>query len=726
MADSANGNLLQFEVDAALLIQLGEQLVARRSIALGELIKNAYDADATSVKITMENIQTNKGSILIEDNGAGMTLSDIKRGWMRIATTVKRDNPLSPVYRRLRTGAKGIGRFAARRLADTLILSTIAVYSDGTKRLLQIPFEWKNQFRPGTVLSEPTVTYTLKEMPNDSPTGTILLLDNIGEQKWTKEDIEDLRRDLSSLISPYPITDLFPGKQTQDIDPGFAVTLKIPEFPTLEGQLGAEYLDAAWGTLTGNIDEDNKAHYFLKVKNTKETVSFTAQEDIFPGLSGVKMLIRFIQFKKQFFSSYTYTLRDAQKFGREHGGVRLYIDGFRVFPYGDPGDDWLELDQIRAGRVAPPESTILSSMIEIGERPFLSYPGNNQLFGIVVVSRLKNPDIVVNVSREQVLRSPTFENLRRFIRLGIAWMTLQYAKSRTVKPVIQFDDDQKRPLELLNRLSSIVATAKMDPDMQGKALELLCETNEAVRKVNETNISKIALLRVLSATGAAFSLFNHQLGGIRTQLLGLHQRIIELEPFISGQGLDTYKDLIVYVGSIIESFNSQVSQLQSLLGQRGRGRRVRVPLHELVTKVEAPLSYYRRLHGIAFDNQVPEEVRTPPIFEAEIYAVLLHLITNALKAVREKQDARIAVRAEHIGNELRILVLDNGKGLDPKDRERVFQPFESDSTPDIILGPGTGLGLTVVRETVQEYGGVVRFVDAPVTWVTCVEILLPD
>lgn len=104
--DKAN---LSFDVDAALLVELGERLVARRSVALAELIKNAYDADATEVTITFSEIRGPKGEIIVTDNGSGMTLQALKRGWMRIATTDALENAHSLAFGRPKTGAKGVG-----------------------------------------------------------------------------------------------------------------------------------------------------------------------------------------------------------------------------------------------------------------------------------------------------------------------------------------------------------------------------------------------------------------------------------------------------------------------------------------------------------------------------------------------------------------------------------------------------------------------------------------
>ena len=88
-----NSGELTFSVDSSLLFQLGEQLVAKSSVALGELIKNAYDADATQVSVQLIEVgdPEKPGEIFIEDNGHGMTFEEIRDGWMRIATTVKKE-----------------------------------------------------------------------------------------------------------------------------------------------------------------------------------------------------------------------------------------------------------------------------------------------------------------------------------------------------------------------------------------------------------------------------------------------------------------------------------------------------------------------------------------------------------------------------------------------------------------------------------------------------------
>src|SRR5438270_7901999 len=108
-----------FVVDAALLHELGERLIGRPAIALGELIKNAFDADATICRI-----EFGQDTIVVSDNGHGMADDEFRKHWMRIATTHKVGERSSRRFKRPLTGSKGIGRLSAQFLADQLILDS--------------------------------------------------------------------------------------------------------------------------------------------------------------------------------------------------------------------------------------------------------------------------------------------------------------------------------------------------------------------------------------------------------------------------------------------------------------------------------------------------------------------------------------------------------------------------------------------------------------------------
>ena len=132
---------IHFQSEARLLQELGERLVASPEVALIELIKNSYDADASKCTIAAPNLHT----LSITDDGLGMTYSDFEGKWMRIATGSKQIDRLSKKYRRKMTGAKGIGRFAARFLGKELHLESVAFDpKEKCKTRIIADFCWEN------------------------------------------------------------------------------------------------------------------------------------------------------------------------------------------------------------------------------------------------------------------------------------------------------------------------------------------------------------------------------------------------------------------------------------------------------------------------------------------------------------------------------------------------------------------------------------------------------
>ena len=128
--------MARFTVDTHLFRELGELLVGRDSTALIELIKNAYDADATQVTVYGEHLDSpERGSIVVTDNGVGMTADQFTSGFLRVASRFKdQGDRRSILYRRRYTGVKGIGRLAAHKLAKVLDVESIRAGSGSYSR----------------------------------------------------------------------------------------------------------------------------------------------------------------------------------------------------------------------------------------------------------------------------------------------------------------------------------------------------------------------------------------------------------------------------------------------------------------------------------------------------------------------------------------------------------------------------------------------------------------
>lgn len=715
---------LAFDVDAALLVELGERLVARRSVALAELIKNAYDADATEAIISFENITGPHGSIVVLDNGSGMTLEAMKRGWMRIATNDATVNARSAKYGRPRTGAKGVGRFACGRLASRLSLESTSIVPGGSERVTA-EFNWRD-FEPGKDLSDVVATITREMVAEDLPTGTTLRLSGLVDS-WTGDDLGELQTELDDLMNLEGEEGSVLRDPDFEADPGFEAHILAPEFPRFEGRLGEPFNEAAWGLLTGSLTEHSQPQYKLEIIDSGTHLRHVPSDRTFDALAGVTFTIRMMVYQGRRFRGTGFNLAEARAFGRRRGGVRIYLDGFQVFSYGSPGDDWLDLDQHRARRQAELPEWLTEEAYGLG-RPMLSLPGNMQLFGAVTLSREQNPGLVVGISRERLVQNDTYEQLKQFVRGGIDWMTVCYAREQARTRDANRADQGDRltaaqavaaALEIIDQEAGIPeSTKRITRSVLNEAVTLLAQ--EA-----ETHISELAMLRVLASAGTTVMVLDHTLRTLTAQLDDIVDRLESSLSEAPSDGTDGLGQALGDLRSWAAMATGQGKLVGLLVGQEARTQRDSHALRPFVETLKRGFAGYTNRFGIALENGVPARLRTPPLHEAEVYAVLLNLLTNSFKAVRDLTERRVRVEAEATREQFKLRVLDTGVGVPPENREDVFEPFFTTSQPDPVLGVGTGLGLKIVRDLALAWGGDARFVDAAEPWSTSIEIVVP-
>lgn len=360
----------------------------------------------------------------------------------------------------------------------------------------------------------------------------------------------------------------------------------------------------------------------------------------------------------------------------------------------------------------------------------LLLPGNMQLFGSVSLSRLTNPDIHVNISRERLVENEAFAELKRFVRLAIDWMTIQYARvtakdrerrARETAPRVSVGESLATVRELISKASD-----QLEPGTQAQILQAVTFAESAVESQEEERISELSMLRILASAGTMVLIFTHTL---RALISGLGQILLdlsELRPEVATRGGERFGDLLSRLDGWKTSVEWQARVLGLLLGSEAIKRRRYLALRREIAELSNAFGQYGQEYGIEFSNAVPAHLRTPPMFKAELHCILLNLLTNALKAVRTQPSRRIEVTASQEDDGLHILMRDTGVGLDPSKREEVFEPFVTTSSPDPILGVGTGLGLKIVRDLVEAYGGEARFTDVEAPWKTCVEVILPE
>jgi hypothetical protein len=214
VATNRSDRTLRFKASARLQRLFGRDLIPDDDSAVEELVKNAYDSNATEVTITIVRpTEDYPGEIEIRDNGLGLSLREFDRVWMRAGYSEKTGQPL-PGTGRIQVGEKGIGRFAADKLGSCLVVLTKPRQA---RKALKVTFDWTKFEQKRRLLSEIPIPYESSDealLPQDQ-SGTILRITDL-RSSWPDKAIDSLRRRLSRLLNPY------------DKSQSFRIVLKAP------------------------------------------------------------------------------------------------------------------------------------------------------------------------------------------------------------------------------------------------------------------------------------------------------------------------------------------------------------------------------------------------------------------------------------------------------------------------------------------------------------------
>jgi hypothetical protein len=499
---------ISFRPKARIMRTLGQELISSEVVAVIELVKNAYDADATHVLIKFSgDLTADNGCVEVIDNGHGMTLNVVERAWMEPATGFKRDQRVSPQKKRKLLGEKGVGRFAASRLAKELTLITKT--KDEAKEVYAL-FDWEQfdaesqyldeilmlvETRPAQEISQAYFSSVFgMKAPNLGDHGTILRMQRL-YREWSREDFLKLRKGLSRLISPFSNLD------------DFSIMLSLPEpFRDLSHEImPPDIIRHPHYSIKGDIDTDGGYQidveineiglnrslkgYFTRIEGRNGLALEKLSEEVMEKMQQEPS--KYPLFKKITTGPFSFEMRIwdrdrqaltgySQKTGMgireirheldELAGVNIYRDGFRVLPYGEPHNDWLRLD-IR--RVQKPTEKL----------------SNNQILGYISISGEENPGFKDQSNREGLYENQSLDDLRDIVIASIEEIEkLRYAQRRSLSGPER--DTPVRSLFAainLNKTRGIIASKYPDDketlDMIDAAQQELTESVEAVQNV---------------------------------------------------------------------------------------------------------------------------------------------------------------------------------------------------------------------------------------------------
>lgn len=696
---------VRFTTDAELVSRLGKELVARQETAVSELVKNAYDADATVVRVIFSRTEKAGGELFVVDNGSGMSRKELIDGFMRLASGSKIEEPVSTRYGRRRAGRKGIGRFAAQRLGSQLELTTQKL---NRKNALRVSLRW-DKFKRNRDLS--SIASPIRENPKKEDEGTTLHIKGLREA-WTDARIARAYRFTDELIQPFPLSKrtMLPG----ELDPGFKATF----YKRIRGkdiEVASEdrmVFDHALAEVTATVNARGKGHWHLVSKryDLDEKTPFSPDKES-PNLTFKHL--RNVHLHAYYFIWHSALVPRQQStqlrsLANEQGGIRLYRNGFRVLPYGEPRNDWLGLDE------------------RYRQRSALFPLGNTNWFGFVEITDAEGTKFEETSSREGIANNPSYDELVSFASQALVAAAQRVASVRGRKLTAGQKDyraaDTRPSEETLTRIADdLEAIAKRlrkvsDQKAIRSAAEKVLNAGKALLEENST-------LRVLSSLGLTIAIFAHE---VRHRIFNLQQ--LTGQKSDAGMTPDEQKKLLLEVESGLKVLQAYTAYFDKTISQNVRREIEEQDLTDLLFTFIDEFRAVVERRGVKFVDEIEEGLLTIRMHSSEWASVLANLLTNSLKAIRRgrhRGDGHILVRAWQKDGTIFLEFADDGDGIPNEIQMRIFDPFFTTTGVSDVSDSelaGMGLGLTIVRDILSAYGGSIRLSKAPKDYSTCFRI----
>ena len=659
-------SVMHFKVSTGILSRLGEELIPNPDQGIMELVKNSYDADATECTVKLVDTDSVGGTLIVSDDGIGMDSKAISDGWLVIGRSRKVTRHPTQLGR-LPVGDKGLGRLAALRQGSHVTLKTRPHSEPGAEYILSIDWE---DFSDALVVED--VRINLDKQKTDSPQGTDTIVENLSF-KLGKREVQRLARELLLLADPF------------DSKASFRPRLIAPGFTELEKQVQDAYFEDAELQLLATLDANGKAE--AKLMDWKGDVLFHANhEDIARSESSYKTVSSVIEAWIFVFQSDTFSRRERMGSSTEIrnwlsivGGIHLYHRGLRVKPYGDLGDDWLNINLARAKahELRPSTNTVI----------------------VRVIADDPTDRLVQKTDRLGFIEDESFSELRRFAINTFDWM----AK-------VRLNESEKKRAQAKKNIENDLENAKIEVEQTIAALEIPSKVFKVIQnyeklKERETKSLRedVLLYRSLATAGTTAAVFAHESGKPVTLIEKSAKRIEK-------KGKELLADRYIRtLGPPVEKLFRAANSLRSFakfplhLLKRAKRKSTVVNVHEVIAGVinlfEPFLEEYKVDIQKALMDDSPSVLGSVALLEA----VLVNLMTNALNAFNSKdapcQERKIMICTELTKPHLELRFMDNSTGIKGLELDEIWLPGRTTT-----LG-GTGLGLTIVKDSVTDLGG---------------------
>lgn len=668
-----------FVIMPRVIAHLGEDLIKDESIALLELVKNSYDAGATLCNVDFEfDIWGNLEKIKVKDDGCGMDLNTIENVWLVIGTDNKKKQLNSITGERVPLGEKGIGRLGVHKLGRRIMLKTKS--KDNAEVYVNI--DWR-KLAESENIDDFKVDYGIEQHPyfEDGKNGTIIEISDL-KGEWNRRKLRGIYRNLTSLSSPFvDQSDSFVVRVTTLGANPFAGLPNLQEILNagmyfghciMRGSKIEEFyykfrpwvnLDKIEGRDVNTLDEYDKT-IIHKIEEETENNKLLKREEILDlskyGIGQIEFDIVIFEKDNAIFNLMNLEKRALNDYLKNNSGIRVYRDNMRIFNYGEPGNDWLGIDQKRLNRAGGSIS-------------------NNIVLGSVSINRKTSLSLREKTNREGFIEDEPFFAFVDAVRYALDLIVAQRNQDRYNLMSVYKQGKKQSTEPVVGELSEVITLIKdkvVDEEDQKEILSYLYRMEEQYNDVRDTLIHSANI--------------GINLGGAVHEL---EKQMSSLKGYIRIGNIEKIKEVAELLDGIIERYASMM--VKSEIKPK--------KLSDIVRLVIEHNSFRFTDHRIRLFSNYTKSSLVANLSKTETISALNNLIDNSIYWVtRARQTERkIGIYiTDSIQGYVSILVCDNGPGF-KLPSELAVRPFVSGKP----LNEGMGLGLYISLQTMRQMKG---------------------
>lgn len=652
-----------FKFSPKILARLGEELNQTFEQSIIELVKNSYDADARKCIIRLSNTLYPDGEIVVEDDGVGMVASQIVNGWLVLGSSSKA-SATTTKKGRFPAGNKGLGRLAALRMGREVVLSSVSSVKRGYESSLNI--DWSDYEAAPTVEDVPI---SIAQRRVSKRHGTKVRLVGLHSAVAAAE-VRKLARSLVLLSNPF-----------QDKSSGFDVVLHADDYGDVASIVSKKYFEFSDYHLRASLSKDGVAQ--LSILDWRDEVLATHELEGFYSAPKTDFDFWVFILNKDGYSTGKVSQAELKGWLGTFGGVHVYERGVRVSPYGNQGDDWL---QINLARVRSPE-----------ERP-----STNTSIGRVNIHPSSKYVLKQKTDRTGFIEDESYVELKRFASDALNWLAkwrLKQAEARRRK------ENEEAPKNTVRERSKVEAALSSAPIEVQETIRAAFKGYERTRDREANTLRReIQLYRTLSTAGITAATFAHESQGNPLKLIDMGIRALRsrVPRLVPNAHVSKILEPVEHIATASKGLSILSAATLSLV-QSSKRRVGRINVYQTVQRIEKFFSPFLAARGAELSVVIGPGAPFLRASEAAIESIVTNLINNSLSIFEASGTAtrKIQISASATQAEVEILLNDSGPGIVGLDISDIWLPGVT-SNPE-----GTGLGLTIVRDTVRDLGGSV-------------------